>query len=319
MAFNEGTLFDYDEATEELYRREADVVIDAILNENGGRGLQFTDFDDVRAPTPVATAAVASPARHLTPRYSPVQALGSPQSASPQQSASPARSSPEQPPPQRRRAGEKRRRVRTKNGAYDYNFVNRLPNVSPNAREQVKRMRLNLRKQWLERYFQRRGRPRPPEMNTPPASPPPAAQAQRCFVQAALRTPPRPTLVPCTPPRPLLVEPPPPPTPSYAPIPFPELHLNEDELADIDNINHDLPPARAIDFVEDGAANRYPDLQGDLEGMDVLFQQREEDRLKNEARSILDAYCASTKSNMDVRIFNRDYLRCIARTTNTVL
>eukprot|EP00112_Aurelia_sp_Birch-Aquarium-sp1_P017553 Seg4081.6 transcript_id=Seg4081.6/GoldUCD/mRNA.D3Y31 product="hypothetical protein" protein_id=Seg4081.6/GoldUCD/D3Y31 len=198
-----------------------------------------------------------------------------------------------------------------RNGAYDFNFVNRLANVSPQSKAQVKRMRLNLRKRWLEKYFQRRGLPRPMELNTPPQQQQSPGGVRRPFIPAALRTPPRPTLI----------APPNPPTPDYPAIPFPQVHLTEEELADIENMEHDLPPARAEDYLAPGELERATvlNLPDALDGMDVLFQQREEDRLKREQRTILEAFCASTKSNMDLRIFNRDYLQCVARTINTVL
>ena len=194
---------------------------------------------------------------------------------------------------------------------YNAQFIDNIPGLSPAAKTKAKRMRVNLRKKWLTKYFRQHNVALPQIMNSPEQQ----QQQQQQFASP----------------------------PQIPVIPNISDDLGELRNEDIDQIFNDY-----VNQVQDDGGGEYgidfamdhqqphpisprhfqqqsppppaaTSIPADLEGMDVLFQQREEIRLRNEAQGILDAYCASTKSIADLQNFNRDYLRCIAQTANALL
>ena len=89
-------------------------------------------------------------------------------------------------------------------------------------------------------------------------------------------------------------------------------HFNVSDDIDFALDNQQRHPVSPQHFQQELSPDVIPEM---VDEMDVLLQQREEVRLRNEARGILDA-CASTKSIADLQNFNRDYPPCIAQTAN---
>ena len=194
---------------------------------------------------------------------------------------------PRQPPRQARRQ-QRLQRVRAKpvpgHNFYNSHFIRALPNLSPHKRKQLLQAAIPQRKRILLNYYRDNNLPIPAMMHSPEPGFAPLVPGSPAVTPPAARAAPR--MSPdndFTPPRP-------PPQPRLRrqapPIPFPR-------IPDIDNNDDD-----------------------DVDDIDFLFRNRNRAQIRGSLREILDTYCASDKSQADIRIFNRDYLNSVSDICN---
>eukprot|EP00112_Aurelia_sp_Birch-Aquarium-sp1_P015904 Seg3562.8 transcript_id=Seg3562.8/GoldUCD/mRNA.D3Y31 product="hypothetical protein" protein_id=Seg3562.8/GoldUCD/D3Y31 len=158
---------------------------------------------------------------------------------------------------------------------YNAAFIDSLRGLSPDARIKAKRMRVNLRKNWITRYLEEHRRAIPAQMHSPApdyAAPPPGSPIPiDDDVDINDFQAPPPIIH-----QPLLPQPP------AVPRPIPP----------------SLPPHNA---------------PGGDDDMDNLLRHRDYINARNNIRQQLDNYCASDRSQADLKIFNRDYLQSVGQ------
>ena len=204
----------------------------------------------------------------------------------PQQQVQP----PRQPPRQRGRQGRVQRvRARPVPGHNFYNshFIRALPNLTAQKRKQVLQAAIPQRKRILLNYYRDNNLRIPAMMHSPAPGFAPLVPGSPAVTPPAAAAGIPPAMSPdndFTPPRP------PPRQPRLRrqapPIPFPQ-------IPNIDNMDDD-----------------------DVDDIDLLFQNRNRAQIRGSLREILDTYCASDKSQADMRIFNRDYLNSVSDICN---
>ena len=244
-------------------------------------------------------ATVQQQPQQITPQgISPVQSINplpeSPPMAPPpppvvvpvvqQQQQQPPRQPPRQP---RRQQQQRLQRVRAKpvpgHNFYNSHFIRALPNLSAHKRKQLLQAAIPQRKRIALNYYRDNNLPIPAMMHSPapgfaPLVPGSPAVTPPPRAQAAAMSPDNDFMPPRPPPpaQPRLRRQPP-------PIPFPH-------IPDIDD--------------------------DDVDDIDLLFRNRNRAQTRGTLREILDTYCASDKSQADMRIFNRDYLNSVSDICN---
>ena len=200
---------------------------------------------------------------------------------------------PQQPQRQQQRGRQGRvQRVRARpvpgHNFYNSHFIRALPNLTAQKRKQVLQAAIPQRKRILLNYYRDNNLRIPAMMHSPapgfaplvpgsPAVTPPAAAAARGI--PPVMSPDNDFTPPRPPRQPRLRR-------QAPPIPFPQ-------IPNIDNMDDD-----------------------DVDDIDLLFQNRNRAQIRGNLREILDTYCASDKSQADMRIFNRDYLNSVSDICN---
>ena len=195
---------------------------------------------------------------------------------------------PRQPPRQRGRQGRVQR-VRAKpvpgHNFYNSHFIRALPNLTAQKRKQLLQAAIPQRKRILLNYYRDNNLRIPAMMHSP-----------------------EPGFAPLVPGSPAVT----PPVAGIPPIMSPDNDFTPPRPPRQPRLRRQAPP---IPFPQIPNINNNHD-DDDVDDIDLLFQNRNRGQIRGNLREIVDTYCASDKSQADMRIFNRDYLNSVSDICN---